>query len=114
VEKQLASLLFPAGLLDYFEVVSLDESQDKYTFYLDEKNLPPKGYKKEDLESKGYYERESITDFPLRGRSCCLRLRRRKWVNKSDGKIVHRNWNIIAKGTRISNEFATFLKEFNR
>jgi len=113
VEKQLAALLFPEGLLDYFDVVSLDQSSKHYIFYLDEKNIPPKGYKIEELESKGFYNIEKITDFPLRGRFCSLRLRRRKWIKKSDCKIICRNWNIVAKGTRTTNEFATFLKEFD-
>jgi len=114
VEKQLISLLFPAGLLDYFEVVSLDQSNEEFVFYLDEKQICPEGYHKKDLESKGFYDLESITDFPLRGRRCKLRLRRRKWISKLDGKIIHRDWNLVAQGTRTTTEFATFLKELNR
>jgi len=114
VEKQLAALLFPEGLLDYFEVVSLDQSSGAYIFYLDEKNIVPEGYKQKDLESKGFYQVESVTDFPLRGRACKLRFRRRKWITKTDGKIIHRDWSIVAKGTRTTNEFAAFLKELNR
>lgn len=114
MDKQLSALLFPAGLLDYFEVLSYDESSGEYIFHLEERNIPPEGYKKKDLESKGFYNQESITDFPLRGKRCTLQLRRRKWLNKSDGKIIKRDWNVVATGTRTTNEFATFLKEFNR
>jgi len=75
---------------------------------LDEKNIPPKGYKVEELESKCYYNIEKIIGFPLRGRFYSLRLRRRNWIKKSDCKIICRDWNKVAKGTRTTNEFATF------
>lgn len=114
MQEELISLLFPAGLLDYFEVKSFDQSSGHYVFYLDEKNIVPKDYQKEDLESKGYYNEEKISDFPLRGKRCTLQLRRRKWLSKGDGKIVHRDWNLVAKGTRTTVEFASFLKELNR
>ena len=113
MEKRLTALLFPEGLLDYFDVVSLDQLSKHYIFYLDEKNIAPKSYKIEELESIGFYNKEKITDFPLRGRLCSLRLRRRKWIKKTDCNIICRDWNIVAKGTRTTNEFATFLKEFN-
>jgi hypothetical protein len=114
VEKQLATLLFPKGLLDFFDVVSIEEKKGNYHFYLDEKNKVPQGYAKKDIESKGFYNLESITDFPLRGKSCTLKLRRRKWLDKSTGAIIRRDWDVVAKGTRTTNEFATFLKGLNR
>jgi len=114
MEKQLASLLFPKGLLDFFDVVSIKEEKGNYHFYLDEKNKAPQGYFKKDIESKGFYNQESITDFPLRGKSCILNLRRRKWLDKTSGEIIQRDWNVVAKGTRTTNEFATFLKGLDR
>jgi len=42
VEKQLAALLFPEGLLDYFTVVSVSKNKDHYIFHLDEKNIAPR------------------------------------------------------------------------
>ncbi|MEM9544374.1 MAG: transposase [Bacteroidota bacterium] len=111
MDKALLQLFFPQGLLDYFELTNYEQREDQYIFYLEEKNLPPKGYRKEDLESKGFYNEESVRDFPLRGRPCVLKIKRRKWLHKLDQKIVKRDWNIVAKGTRMSSEFASFLKE---
>ena len=111
LDKALLQLFFPQGLFDYFELTNYEQREDQYTFYLEEKNLAPKGYRKEDLESKGFYNEESVRDFPLRGRPCVLKIKRRKWLHKSDQKIVKRDWNIVAKGTRMSSEFASFLKE---
>lgn len=113
MKDQLSALLFPAGLLDYFEVVSINDSNEQYIFDLDEKNIVPPQKNKKDLESKGFYSQESVSDFPLRGKRCTLRIRRRRWLDKSTGEIVQRDWKLIAQGTRITSEFASFLKEFN-
>ena len=107
-------LMVPEGLLDYFQVVRLEKGISGYEFYFDEMNIALGQYKKEDLSSKGFYNEESMNDFPLRGNKCVLKLRRRKWIEKSSGKIVNRDWSIVAKGMRITEEFATFLKELYR
>ena len=114
MEKELIKLIFPEGLLDFFKVVQWEKKESEYVFYLDEMNIVPSGFKKESLTSKGFYNEESINDFPLRGNKCILKLRRRKWIEKASGKIVNRDWSIVANGTRITEEFAFFLKELNR
>lgn len=111
--QDILTAFFPSGLLDYFEVTSYELTEQGYIFSLKEKNIAPQGYKQEELESKGFYKGGDITDFPLRGRRCEYRLSRRKWLVKTTGKIIHRDWNIIAKGTRITKEFASFLKGLN-
>jgi hypothetical protein len=40
-----------------------------------------------------------------------LHIRRRRWKD-SEGKSVSKDWELIAKGTRFSKEFAAFLKEY--
>ncbi|MGL5262175.1 MAG: ISAon1 family transposase N-terminal region protein, partial [Bacteroides sp.] len=40
--------------------------------------------------------------------------KRRRWLNKSTGQLVQRDWSLVAKGTRLTAEFASFLKEINR
>lgn len=114
MEKEIISLLFPEGLLDFFEVQKVETKSTEYIFYLDEKNIVPSGYEASSLESKGFYDEESMTDFPLRGKRCTLKLRRRKWIEKSSKQVVKRNWSLVAKGTRTTEEFAAFLKELNR
>lgn len=110
MDKSILALFFPAGFLEYFEVVSHEKESDTIIFHLKEKNIPPKGYKTNEIESKGFYNEETITDFPLRGKGCVYKVKRRKWTRKEDGAIISRDWNIVAKGTRITDEFATFLK----
>ncbi|WP_445297855.1 ISAon1 family transposase N-terminal region protein [Flavobacterium oreochromis] len=43
-----------------------------------------------------------------------LHIKRRRWLNLSTNKVVFRDWNLVAKGTRLTQEFASFLKEINR
>ena len=106
--------MFPEGLLDFFKVVRWEKRELEYVFYLDEMNIVPAEFKKEELASKGFYNEESMNDFPLRGNKITLKLRRRKWIDKGSGKIVNRDWSIVANGTRITEEFAFFLKALNR
>ena len=43
-----------------------------------------------------------------------LHIKRRRWVNERTGDVVYRNWNMVAKGTRMTQEFAAFLKAIAR
>jgi len=52
----------------------------------------------------------TIQDFPLRGKACFLKVKRRRWLNEDTGEIVMRDWDIVAKGTRMTRDFAIFLK----
>ena len=55
-----------------------------------------------------------IEDFPLRGHTVSLYVKRRKWTIQDTNKVVSRDWDLVAKGTRKTHEFASFLKEINR
>jgi len=39
-----------------------------------------------------------------------LHVRRRRWTLKESGKIVKRDWELTAKGMKMTAEFADFLK----
>lgn len=114
MDIELQRLLFPQGLLDIFIVTSYELTDTGYVFFLDERLVPPEGYGRSELESKGFVESVSIADFPLRGKPCCYKVRRRRWLVKKTGKYISRNWSIVAKGTRTTEEFASFLKGLDR
>ncbi|EDM22187.1 conserved domain protein [Bacteroides caccae ATCC 43185] len=40
-----------------------------------------------------------------------LNLRRRRWILKSSNEYISRNWRMVAEGTRLTQDFASFLKE---
>ncbi|MCV9388713.1 ISAon1 family transposase N-terminal region protein [Reichenbachiella ulvae] len=78
MEKELLSLLLPEGMLEYFEVVSMKLKDKTYFIYLEEKNIHPQQFKGDKLTSKGFFDEVSIQDFPLRGKPCYLKIKRRK------------------------------------
>jgi hypothetical protein len=53
----------------------------------------------------------TVQDFPTRGKNVYLQITRRRWFNKTTSKVVTRDWSLVAKGTRMTSEFAAFLKE---
>ena len=106
--------MLPPGLLEMFDVDKVETKEDSYHFYLSEKNIHPKEYAGQRLESKGFFDEATLRDFPLRGKPCFLHLKRRKWLNHDTGKTVYHQWHHVAEGTRLTVEFAAFLKGFNR
>ncbi len=104
------SLLLPTGMLEYFEITEVKENGNSVDIYLTELNIIPSEYKNDKLQSKGFYEEVTINDFPIRGKRLLLHLKRRRWLNESTGDIVNRDWELVAKGIRMTQEFASFLK----
>ena len=107
-------LLLPEGVLDYFEITQVIQQEKEIAIVLEEKNIIPEEYKGRKLESKGFYEDSKVQDFPLRGKAVYLIVKRRRWLDKTTGDIVIRHWELVAKGTRMTQEFATFLKGISR
>ncbi|MGL1889685.1 MAG: transposase [Reichenbachiella sp.] len=109
-EQDYLRLLLPEGLLDYFKVLSVKLKDKEYYIYLEELNIYPKDLQGSKLSSKGFYDEVTIQDFPLRGKDCYLKIKRRKLLNEDTGQNVSRDWNMAANGTRMTEEFALFLK----
>ena len=113
--KRIIGLLLPEGLEDYYDLVDIEELADKYVLHLDEKNIRPDYIdKSQKVLSKGFFESKTIQDFNLRGQPTFLKIRRRKWLVQELGIIIHNDWKIVQKGTRMTRELAAFLKEVDR
>ena len=65
-----------------------------------------------DYTPKGFTEETILNDFPVRNKKLVLHIRRRRWL-KPDGSscVLDVYPRLIARGTRFSEEFATFLKK---
>ena len=109
-ERELLELLLPDGILEYFQISEVVKKDSEYIIFLEELNIHPEQYEGQKLTSKGFYESVTIQDFPLRGKACFLKVKRRRWINEDTGLTVMRDWNIVAKGTRMTKDFAIFLK----
>lgn len=82
--------------------------------YFEELNKPPIEHATKALVSKGFHDEITAQDFPLRGKRVFLHIKRRRWTDKQTQGVVQRNWNLVAKGSRMTEEFAAFLKEISR
>jgi hypothetical protein len=114
LELELAKLILPTGVLEYFNISKLSSTEEELHIYLEELNILPKEYQSEIAQSKGFLPETIVEDFPIRGKSVFLHIKRRRWTLVESDKIIKRDWNIIAKGTRTTKEFASFLKELIR
>lgn len=108
------SLLLPAGFTDYFDILRVEEKEKEIIIYLEEKLVLDKDKESDFLESKGFYPAVLVQDFPVRGKRLLLNIRRRRWINKQTQEYVSRRIHITADGTRLTQEFASFLKELHR
>lgn len=111
----------PANLLSHFDIVSFKElgdlstKKDCFYIYLDEKNTLPSGHDSSNYESKGFYNRTMIQDFPIRGKAVYLCIKRRRWRNKLDKKIVIKSdYSFISEGSKLTLELSDFLKDTGR
>ena len=110
----LASVLLPKEVQTYFDIKKVRVIDNRIEIHLEEKNDLPSGHDPDVHESKGFHNEITVQDFPLRGKAVYLLIKRRRWRHKETGQVIERDWQLVAQGTRITKEFADFLKEFNR
>lgn len=106
-----AHLLLPEVLVAYFEMTKYEIKGEEIHFYFTESNTIPEEFKQDKLSSKGFFPETRVQDFPIRGKNVFLHITRRRWLNEATNKVVTRDWQLVAKGTRITSDFAAFLKE---
>lgn len=109
-DKNFLDLILPQGILDYFLLIDFTSTSSEINLYLEEKNVIPEEYRSDKLLSKGFFDEITVQDFPLRGKAVHLHIKRRRWLNQTTGTVVFRDWNMVAQGTRMTTEFASFLK----
>lgn len=123
MDISLLSLFLPDGILDYFDITGFERTDSnlktydkRLTIFLTEKKVVPKEYKETTYKASGFMEPRVIEDYPIRNMLVSLSIKRRRWDVHQDNNIIKisRDWNtIISQGTRISTEFAAFLKELS-
>lgn len=111
---ELLKLLLPEFLIEHFEVIKFEEIDKILHLSFEEKNTTPKEFSSLMLQSKGFLPEIIVDDFPLRGKIVKLHIKRRRWTDVKSGNIIQRDWHLIAKGTRMTTEFAEFLKKISR
>ena len=114
MDINLIKLFLPEFLVDHFDFLRSDEKGSVLHLYFEEKNVPPVEFSSRILISKGFHQEITLQDFPLRGKQVYLHIKRRRWTDKTNNEIVQRDWDLVAKGSRLTEEFATFLKAISR
>jgi hypothetical protein len=102
--------ILPEEIFQYFEITKIEEHGKELHIYLDENPDKPDSYSGYTLSSKGFHSEATIKDFPIRNKAAFLHVRRRRWLVEETGKVVSREWDLMAEGTRYTKGFATFLK----
>ena len=114
------SHFLPAGLLDFFSVISFKELcfiQGKTVYFeitLEEHNKILSNVDISHYESKGFTS-VTLQDFPIRGKAVYLVIRRRRWRHKQNPKEIIRNdFSYVAEGSVLTKELSDFLKGTGR
>jgi hypothetical protein len=110
----LLQYFLPSFLLAHFELTGHQETDDVLHLTLEELNVVPSEFSGRKLHSKGFFQPIQVQDFPIRGHRVFLTIKRRRWIDLETEQVVFRDWKLIAEGTRMTEEFAAFLKEVNR
>jgi hypothetical protein len=113
-QLDLLKLFLPEILVEHFNLISSKTEGETLHLYFEEQNKPPVEHTSKVLISKGFHDEITVQDFPLRGKKVFLHIKRRRWTEKQTNLIVQRDWNLVSKGSRMTEEFAAFLKEISR
>ena len=127
----LAYIILPPGLLEYFSLTSTEEKDSQLTkaeqetrnvidsvwsdidvhIYLDERDNRTDEQKTK-WTPNGFTEPTVVQDFPIRDRKVFLHIRRRRWLGEDGQSVIcSLDYPIVAKGIKLSPQFAAFLKD---
>ena len=113
-QLELLKLFLPEILVEHFDLINSKTEEETLHLFFEEQNKPPVEHASKVLISKGFHDEITVQDFPLRGKKVFLNMKRRHWTEKQTNLIVQRDWNLVSKGSRMTEEFAAFLKEISR
>ena len=117
----LASFFLPNGMLDWFDIVRIEEENNDGTkkfdgffstilhIYLDERDN--REGETLGLIPNGFTEPTTIKDYPIRDRKVILHVRRRRYKDADGRSIILNNYPLKSEGTVLSVEFGVFLKD---
>ena len=106
----LVEYLLPDFIVSYYELLKVAPVKNVLHIYLQEKNYEESDLSGRELLSKGFLPEITIQDFPIRDKRVFLHIKRRRWLNTTTGKVEQLNWDQVAQGTRMTQEFAIFYR----
>ncbi len=114
MDLTILELFFPQDLLNYFDLVNYDKEGDVLHLYFEEHHIVPDELKGSHINSHGFHKEVIVQDFPIRGHQVLLHIKRRRWKNITNNTVHSRDWNLVSSSTKLTQEFASFLKELSR
>ena len=118
----MISFMLPENMLDWFEVVRIEEKDNDKPcheldvlypkvlhIYLDERDS--RQGEELGLVPNGFTEPKEIHDYPVRSRKLVLHVRRRRYLDADRHNIILCNYPLAAEGTRLSVEYGAFFKD---
>ena len=110
-QTQILKTIFPEEITDNFDFIKVEHSKTELHCWLDEKAIQSReDYKLGTIREYGFTDERIVQDFPIRGKSVYLHIRRRKWRDTTDGSIFSYDYELAENGTRLTPEFVAFLK----
>jgi len=106
----LLKILLPELLITHFDLTGHQTEGGLLHLDFEEKPDIPKEFSSKLVIAHGFHKEITIQDVPVRGKKLFLHIKRRRWLGKQDKEVVQRDWNLVAQGTRMTTEFAAFLK----
>ena len=111
---EILRLLLPELLVEHFDITDLEEKDSTLHISFAEKSDIPQEFTSRTLNSKGFLPEITVEDFPLRSKSVKLHINSRRGLDVHTGETLQRDWDLVAKGTRMTQEFSEFLKKISR
>lgn len=96
---EILKLLLPEFLVEYFDITKTQEIDGVLHISFEEKSNPPAELSDRLLNSKGFLPEITVDDFPIRGKSVKLHIKRRRWldVKTNETRIKNKTWGIRQK-----------------
>ena len=113
IQTHLYNLIIPKEILVSFEIENIKETEDIVEIDLVEKEIIPPELNGKIAVLNGYMNPMELQSFPIQGRKCYLKLKRRRWKAQgtTDSTNCHNEYDFAAEGTKATKMFGAFLKE---
>ena len=118
--RELAEAYMPDIDWDRYEIEKIEKIQDKsiepftwrVNFFVVEKNIKPEWYENDkNIISKWFYNTKKVKDFQVRTKIATLNMKRRKWYNPKNKKIISKDIDFGYK-RQSPDDFINFFQSF--
>lgn len=113
IHTHLYSLIIPKEILLCFDIENIKESEEIVEIDLLEKEIIPPELSGKQAVLNGFMNPIELQSFPIQGRQCYLKLKRRRWKAQGtkDSANCYNGYDFAAEGTKATKMFGAFLKE---